>query len=146
MGVSLTDYRRSICWLLLLCLGHLPVPCFDVDWEDRGVPFESVFDIHAWHPMLLGVLPPDDIDRGPFREDANDDSSSPFGPAFVGSTAVTVATLDCCRVRAASPNPVALSAWTSVAARTARLTCRSVRAEVLRLPRALRTRLSLILV
>lgn len=79
--------HKMLCWLLLLCVGHCPVPSFDADWEDRGVPFDSVFDLHAWHPMLLGVAAPDDIDRGPFREPSDDDdSTSPYGPEFVVST------------------------------------------------------------
>ena len=68
---------------MLLTMGHLPVPCFDADWQDRGIPFDSVFDAHAWHTMLLGVAPPSDIDRGPFREDSEDETNSPFGPEFL---------------------------------------------------------------
>lgn len=82
---SLTQFRRSLCWLLLLTMGHLPVPCFDADWEDRGVAFDSVFDCHAWHTMLLGVAPPSDINRGPFREGSEDDTDSPYGPDFVAT-------------------------------------------------------------
>ncbi|NQV26108.1 MAG: hypothetical protein HQ518_17250 [Rhodopirellula sp.] len=82
-------FHKMLCWLLLLCVGHCPVPSFDADWEDRGVPFDSVFDAHAWHPMLLGVAAPDDIDRGPFREKSDDgstSSTSPYGAEFVVST------------------------------------------------------------
>ncbi|MBI1311071.1 hypothetical protein GC176_07160 [bacterium] len=81
-----SPFHKMLCWLLLLCVGHCPVPSFDADWEDRGVPFDSVFDLHAWHPMLLGVAAPDDIDRGPFREPSDEDSTSPYGPEFVVST------------------------------------------------------------
>ena len=35
--------------------------------------------------MLLGVAPPSDIDRGPFREDSEGDSNSPYGPEFVAT-------------------------------------------------------------
>jgi hypothetical protein len=75
----------SILWLVLVCVAHVPLPCFDGDWEDRGIPFDSVFDPHAWHTLLLGIVPPDDIDRGPFRDDAGD-SGSPYGLPFLVRT------------------------------------------------------------
>lgn len=87
-------FRQFLCWLLVLSLGHCPLPCFDADWEDRGVPFDSVFDAHAWHTMLLGVAAPDDIDRGPFREDSEDGSSSPYGDSYVSAAALTMPSLD----------------------------------------------------
>ncbi len=79
-------FHKMLCWLLLLCVGHCPVPSFDADWDDRGVPFDSVFDSHAWHMLLLGVAAPDDVDRGPFREQSDDGSTSPYGAEFVVST------------------------------------------------------------
>lgn len=87
-------FRHFLCWFLVLSVGHCPLPCFDADWEDRGVPFDSVFDAHAWHPMLLGVAAPDDIDRGPFREDLDDGPTSPYGDSYVSAATLAVPTLD----------------------------------------------------
>jgi hypothetical protein len=47
------------------------------------VPTEGLADANAWHVVLLGVRPHDDVDRGPIRpvqDDSDDDrSQSPFG-------------------------------------------------------------------
>lgn len=87
-------FRQYLCWFLVLSVGHCPIPCFDADWEDRGVQFDSVFDTHAWHTMLLGVAAPDDIDRGPFREQSDDAPTSPYGESFVVTAGVTASSLD----------------------------------------------------
>ncbi|MBI1309935.1 hypothetical protein GC176_01405 [bacterium] len=90
MNSRLSCFRRSLCWLLLLSVGHLPVPCFDADWEVRGEPIDSVFDASAWCPLLLGLAPADDIDRGPFREQSDSDVDSPFGAPFVSASGIRV--------------------------------------------------------
>jgi hypothetical protein len=113
---SLTRFRRSLCWLMLLTMGHLPVPCFDADWEDRGVAFDSVCDGHAWHTMLLGVVPPSDIDRGPFREDSEDDTESPFGPEFVVTCGSPMPETDCDRATFTLPEMLPAPSMTFVQA------------------------------
>ena len=72
--------RAAVSILLVLHLLHLPVPCPDLDGECRGVPIEGLADANAWHVVLLGVRPNDDVDRGPIRPiDSDDDpSQSPF--------------------------------------------------------------------
>lgn len=75
--------RVAVSIFLVMQLLHLPVPCPDLDGECRGVPIKSLADGNAWHILLLGVRPNDDIDRGPIRpkdKDSNEDpSQSPFG-------------------------------------------------------------------
>lgn len=75
--------RQVLSWILLLHMLHLPVPCPDLDGECRGVPIHSLSEAHAWHVMMLGVLPNDDIDRGPIRTDEKGQPTSssdfPFG-------------------------------------------------------------------
>ena len=72
-----------IAFVLLLQTLHLPLPCPDLDGECRGKPIVSLLDANAWHILLLGVRPSDDIDRGPFKtDDPGEDrsaSQSPFG-------------------------------------------------------------------
>ena len=88
--------RAVLVWILVLHTLHLPLPCPDLDGECRGTPITSLTESHAWHVLILGVRPNDDIDRGPFRTgDKNDDSApaeSPFGDSGVNfEVASTVA-------------------------------------------------------
>ena len=74
--------RATVSILLALHLLHLPVLCPDLDGECRGVPIEGLADAKAWHIILLGVRPNDDVDRGPIRpfgHDSDEPSQSPFG-------------------------------------------------------------------
>lgn len=59
--------KAGVAWLLILLTIHAPVPCPDLDGECRGSPIESLAEMQAWHVLLLGVRPNDDIDRGPIR-------------------------------------------------------------------------------
>lgn len=72
-----------IRYFLIATLLHCPVPCPDLDGECRGVPIENLADVNAWHVLLIGVKPNDDIDRGPIRQRDNnstdDPAQSPFG-------------------------------------------------------------------
>lgn len=80
--------RSLLSIVLILQLIHLPVLFPDLDGECRGVPIQSLADGNAWHVVLLGVLPNNDVDRGPIRPlDENstaDPLHSPFGdPAMI---------------------------------------------------------------
>lgn len=82
--------RSLLSIVLILQLLHLPVPYPDLDGECRGVPIQSLADGNAWHIVLLGVRPNDDVDRGPIRPlDENstaDPLHSPFGdPAMIAA-------------------------------------------------------------
>lgn len=52
--------------LMIALFGHLPVPCYDWDGENRGVETHGWTDPAAWHFVLLGAPQERDIDRGPF--------------------------------------------------------------------------------
>jgi len=60
-------WRRLLIWILVLHTAHAPLPVPDLDGECRGIPITSLTDCHAWHPVLLGIRPNDDVDRGPIR-------------------------------------------------------------------------------
>lgn len=78
--------RSLITIFLALHLIHLPVPCLDLDGECRGVPIESLMDSNAWHVLLLGIMPNDDVDQGPirrFNETTADPTQFPFGEQVV---------------------------------------------------------------
>ncbi len=83
--------RAMFVWMLVLHTLHVPVPFPDLDGECRGTPIQSFADAHAWHVLLLGVLPNDDIDRGPFRTDDEGHrrgaTDSPFGDSGILSAA-----------------------------------------------------------
>ncbi len=83
--------RASLLYLLVLQMLHLPLPCPDLDGECRGTPILSLADTNAWHPLLLGVRPNGDIDRGPFgnngAEGKKTPSDSPYGDLAVTATA-----------------------------------------------------------
>lgn len=53
----------------------------DLDGECRGTPIHSLMEGQAWHPILLGVRPNDDVDRGPIRTDESGTcfDLAPFG-------------------------------------------------------------------
>ena len=81
--------KSCFVWFLVLMTAHVPVPFPDLDGENRGIPIVSLTELQAWHPLLLGIRPNDDIDRGPLRpDDSNGPDSlpeSPFGaPGVVG--------------------------------------------------------------
>ena len=59
--------RYLVGWVLILHAVHLPIPFPDLDGECRGTPIHSLAEEQAWHIVLLGVQPQDDIDRGPIR-------------------------------------------------------------------------------
>jgi hypothetical protein len=50
----------------VLLIGHIPLPWYDSDGENRGIVTRGVTDPAAWHIILLGVQPETDVDRGPF--------------------------------------------------------------------------------
>lgn len=87
--------RSAMRWLLILLTIHAPVPCPDLDGECRGSPIESLAEMQAWHVLMLGIRPNDDIDRGPIRP--GDEGSpttpeeTPFGKWAVVSASVSSA-------------------------------------------------------
>lgn len=84
--------HRFLTWVLILHTLHAPVFMPDTDGECRGAPIESLTESQAWHPVLLGVRPNDDLDRGPIRTGDQQDSSfdgSQFGDlAILGTVSV----------------------------------------------------------
>lgn len=85
--------KTSIAWLLILLTIHAPIPCPDLDGECRGTPIESLAEMQAWHVLMLGVRPNDDIDRGPIRpsdeEHPTTPDETPLGKLAVVSVAVS---------------------------------------------------------
>lgn len=85
--------KSCIEWLLILLTVHAPVPCPDLDGECRGTPIESLAEMQAWHVLMLGIRPNDDIDRGPIRSNDPDEpytpDETPLGKLAVVSTAVS---------------------------------------------------------
>lgn len=83
--------RFILSWILILHVLHLPVPAPDLDGECRGAPILSLSEMHAWHILMLGVRPNDDIDQGPIRNDDSGNSEapadSPFGDPAINATA-----------------------------------------------------------
>ncbi len=90
--------KTGVAWLLILLSIHAPIPCPDLDGECRGTPIESLAEAQAWHVLLLGIRPADDIDRGPIRPSDSEHpvtpDETPFGKlSIVGSAAPTVGEL-----------------------------------------------------
>jgi hypothetical protein len=83
--------RVVLLIILVLQMLHLPVPCPDLDGECRGTPISSLTDSNAWHLLIVGVRPNDDIDRGPFRKD-DSNNSSPLADSPYGDLAITNST------------------------------------------------------
>lgn len=85
--------KTSIAWLLILLTIHAPIPCPDLDGECRGSPIESLAEMQAWHVLMLGIRPNEDIDRGPIRpsdeEHPTTPDETPFGKLAVVSVAVS---------------------------------------------------------
>ena len=85
--------KAGVVWLLILLTIHAPVPCPDLDGECRGTPIESLAEMQAWHVLLLGIRPNDDIDRGPIRpsdeESPLSSDETPFGKLVVVSGSVS---------------------------------------------------------
>lgn len=77
---------RFVTWILILHTLHAPVFMPDTDGECRGAPIESLIESQAWHPVLLGVRPNDDIDRGPIR--TGDEQESSFDGSQFGDLAI----------------------------------------------------------
>ncbi len=74
--------RAVLIWIVVLHTLHLPLPCPDLDGECRGTLISSLTQLHAWHVLILGVRPNDDIDRGPFRTNHRSDDTAPTGSRF----------------------------------------------------------------
>lgn len=82
--------RPILIWFLILATLHCPVPFPDLDGECQGAPIVSLFERQAWHVLLIGVRPNDDIDRGPIRtsdDPVDTPTDNPFGDLPVVSTA-----------------------------------------------------------
>lgn len=83
--------RVTLLLILIVQMFHLPLPCPDLDGECRGTPILSLAEANAWHLLIAGVQPNDDIDRGPFRSD-DSDKKSPLSDSPYGDLAITVVT------------------------------------------------------
>lgn len=79
--------HRLMVWVLILHTLHAPVLMPDTDGECRGTPIESLIESQAWHPVLLGVRPNDDIDRGPIRS-GDEQDEAPFDGSQFGELAI----------------------------------------------------------
>lgn len=86
--------RTLLVWMLILHMLHLPIPFPDLDGECRGTPIQSLSDANAWHVMLIGVRPNDDIDRGPIRTSHEPNGRSPGETPFGDPAAVTASAFD----------------------------------------------------
>jgi hypothetical protein len=86
--------RTLLAWVLILHTLHLPIPFPDLDGECRGVPILSLSNSNAWHVLLIGVRPNDDIDRGPIRTSHQPNGRAPGETPFGDPVAVTVATFE----------------------------------------------------
>ena len=86
--------RVCLLFILVLQMLHLPLPCPDLDGECRGTPILSLADANAWHLLITGVRPNDDVDRGPFRTDDSDrhrvPSDSPYRDLAICGASVPV--------------------------------------------------------
>lgn len=91
ISMSSRTLRVTLLLVLIVQMLHLPLPCPDLDGECRGTPILSLAEANAWHLMIAGVQPNDDIDRGPFRSD-DSDKKSPLSDSPYGDLAVTVVT------------------------------------------------------
>lgn len=91
--------RTAIAWMLIVHSLHVPVPFPDLDGECRGAPILSLSEWHAWHVLLLGVRPQDDIDRGPIRPQNNSQnhgaSDTPFGDMGIVTASGAACVLEC---------------------------------------------------
>ena len=74
-------WRQFLILVLVLHTVHAPILVPDLDGECRGAPIHSLIESQAWHPIMLGVRPNDDVDRGPIRTDESESGFdfSPFG-------------------------------------------------------------------
>ncbi len=84
--------KAGVVWLLILLAIHAPIPFPDLDGECRGSPISSLAEMQAWHVLMLGVRPNDDIDRGPIRQDDQSPCTpdeTPLGKLAVVSVAVS---------------------------------------------------------
>lgn len=77
--------RHILILVLVLHTVHAPIPVPDLDGECRGTPIHSLAEGSAWHPVLLGVRPNDDVDRGPIR---TDESGTSFDGSQFGNLAI----------------------------------------------------------
>lgn len=85
--------RTAMTWLLIVHAVHLPVPFPDLDGECRGEPILSLFEWQAWHVLMIGIRPSDDIDRGPIRPTGDSRTNAADDTPF-GGLAIIVASND----------------------------------------------------
>lgn len=86
-------HRIALIWIVVLHAAHVPLPVPDLDGECRGTPIPNLAASNAWHVLVLGVLPNNDIDQGPFRTRHNRGDAaptqSPFGDSGLASVSVS---------------------------------------------------------
>ncbi len=84
-------YHFLLCVLVAHVL-HIPVPFPDLDGGRQGTPTAGISDLDTWQIVLVGVLPNEDIDRGPIRNSngpiPEKPQGSPFGPEVIVSGSV----------------------------------------------------------
>lgn len=96
--------RSLWVWISIAHALHLPVPFPDLDGECRGLPIVSLVQGHAWHVLIIGVQPNDDIDRGPLRAPHHPRTDEPIPTPWGDVAVVTHAGLDPAAI-VASPTP-----------------------------------------
>ncbi len=82
--------RPVVAWILILHACHFPIPFPDLDGECRGAPIASLGELEAWHVLMIGVRPNNDVDRGPIRtgreSEGADGNLNPLGdPATIAA-------------------------------------------------------------
>lgn len=75
-------WRHLLVIVVVLHTAHVPVPVPDLDGEWQGLAIGGFADPAAWGFVLLGVLPADDVDRGPIKHDIPGDTTDPAGQPF----------------------------------------------------------------
>lgn len=94
-------WSRLLAIVMILHTAHVPVPVPDLDGEWQGVAIGGPADPAAWGFVLLGVLPADDIDRGPIKHnipgDTTDREARPFGDAAIACNAEALHVLSAVR-------------------------------------------------
>lgn len=120
--------RTILIWILLAHAIHLPVPFPDLDGECRGAPIQSISESSAWHVMMVGVRPNDDIDRGPIRTH-DDGRNAPAGESILGEAAYVASPANSLALRASLDSSFPLTLILRGFELTTKVELRAVRAQ-----------------
>jgi hypothetical protein len=91
--------HRMFVWWMVASIIHLPFPVYDGDdlksWEmptcGEGSPWYLNIDIDF---ILLGCIPPNDVDDGPFDADPRKGVNAPWGPDGIRSIVPSLSDAD----------------------------------------------------